>query len=174
MATSTCSEHPTPLKRRGACIICPPLHPTHRDIQKLTKGGPSEGKHSTYTTSQPGSDWEMLGPDTGETTTVVLRLHSHRETGVHTCPGKKGRCLFPYRFIIIYMFPLVLAFLSPGVQTQVAALSVARGSESDNVRETHQSLERGPAQALLAVLGARGAQKEELCEAWQGAWETQD
>lgn len=54
-----------------------------------------------------------------------------------------------------------------------AALSFARGSESDRVRETHQSLERGPAQTLLAVLGARGAQKEELCEAWQGAWERQ-
>lgn len=55
-----------------------------------------------------------------------------------------------------------------------AALSFARGSESDNVRETHQSLERGPAQTLLDVLGARGAQKEELCETWQGAWERQD
>lgn len=39
-------------------------------------------------------------------------------------------------------------------------MSVARGSVSDNnVRETHQSLERGPGQTLLAVVGARGAQE---------------
>lgn len=60
------------------------------------------------------------------------------------------------------MLPSVLAVPGPGLQTQASWACISldcEGSEPYNIRKMPQSLERGPAQILLDVPGARGTQE---------------
>lgn len=110
--------------------------------------------HSTYSTSQPGGDWEMLRPkhwggikppySCSQSPMCIMKQEctpvlSQEMEGAHLH-------IILISFTCCLQYWLYLALRCGPRRHGPATLLLARCSESYNIRKAHQSLERGPAE----------------------------